>query len=217
MFENQKGTFAAYPTWISPESAEPNDMRFADFNQDGRMDLVLSDPGSPLSLYAPNVRSMPTSVTWQSESQGWSFPTYSSLAIADFDNDTYLDLFAGVTGGKAELRMNRLGTLERQASWYGNASLLTGSTEIADIDRDGDPDVVSATWNEGIIVYVNNGGNLDRDHQVLIDNLTNVTKAQTLDANDDGWLDILVTSHLSKDSAMLFLNNAGSFLSLIHI
>ena len=211
MFENQKGTFADYPTWISPESAEPNDMRFADFNQDGRMDLALSDPGSPLSLYAPTARSMPSTVTWQSESQGWSYPTYSSLAIADFDNDTYLDLFAGVTGGKAELRMNRLGTLERQASWYGNSSLLTGSTEVADMDNDGDPDIVSATWDEGIIIYRNNDGSLNRDHEYLMQNVTNVTRAQTLDANDDGWLDLLVTSHLSKKSAMLFLSDAGSF------
>jgi len=134
-----------------------------DFDKDGWMDLAFTHAGAPgISLWR-NVQgkglervALPD-FGWQ---KGWG------IAAVDYDNDGWLDLVAaGETGNRAELRLLRnLGT-----RGFSDVTKSVGLDEVkfdepraiavADIDGNGDPDLVVTQLGGPPAVLRNDGGN----------------------------------------------------------
>jgi Flp pilus assembly protein TadD len=153
-----------------------------DFDKDGWMDLAFTHAGAPgISLWR-NVegkrleRVALPDFGWQ---RGWG------IAALDYDNDGWLDLVAaGEASGGAELRLLRnlgsKGWSDVTKEVHLDAVKLNQprAIAVADIDRNGDADLVVTQLGGGPIVLRNEGGNrhnwMSIDLKALNDNKSGI-------------------------------------------
>jgi hypothetical protein len=138
---------------------------FADINNDGDLDMI-SGAGNGNFYYYENTGS-DTQPVFGSLPFGITTPNdgYSAPAFADIDGDGDLDLFVGVAGGKGESEIfysENVGTTT--APNYSEYELLitfTNGSEanptLADIDGDGDYDMLVGASDGNYYYYKNNG------------------------------------------------------------
>lgn len=123
-----------------------------DFNGDGRIDLVVSEeryPGAEpdASMYWYQAPQDPKQQNWSRHTivTQWSM---NNLDVADLDNDGDLDLVTCEHKGPAEelqiWENNGNGVFVRHTIDIGKESHL--GARLADMDRDGDLDIVSIAW-----------------------------------------------------------------------
>lgn len=143
----------------------PMDTELVDLNRDGKLDLVCAIMGqnrftTQNELYFGDGRGSFTRVT------GSHLPAdqeYSQrVAIGDVDRDGDLDLFFADVRGVVDSGRDLL-YLNDGTGGFGDAStrlpLTRGSTldaALADVDRDGDPDLALATYH-GVRLWLNDG------------------------------------------------------------
>ncbi len=133
------------------------------------------------------------------------------VIAADFDGDGRLDIYVANDTGDNRLWRN-LGGEQRQLAFIDDALLSgcatngAGSREgsmgiaVGDVDRDGDDEIlVTHLASETDTFYSNQGGGIFRDRTRAVGlaapslSLTNFGTA-FLDADNDGWLDLVVAS-----------------------
>lgn len=125
---------------------------------------------------------------------------------APFDNaDT---LFSRVEGWHLGVdRPNRFSMAEFVVPYSESA----GSVSAADMDNDGDADIVMALLDSGIHVFLNDGtGHFalrPSDFPELDDK--SIFNAAPVDLNNDGWLDMVVTTDL--DGNFIYMSKEGAF------
>ena len=209
---------------------------FADYDNDGWMDVVMGGNGSPEALYHNNRDGTYTEVTRDVgfEPKG----STQGLAWGDYNNDGLLDLYISRGGGATMTntlyRNNGNGTFSDVTSAAGvNDDTNTWAAVWGDYDNDGLLDLFVArpgTSDIGVgnanILYHNNGDgtftDVAADEGVALqdDQATSAHKlAAWGDYNDDGYLDLatkdgispgLVTGDAFKGLHYLFKNNGGS-------
>ncbi|NNE59073.1 MAG: RNA-binding protein [Hellea sp.] len=91
------------------------------------------------------------------------------------------------------------------------------SISSGDWDRDGDMDIVIASTEVGLYFYENDGdGQFSRlPNPIESTKQLDLFNAVLVDLNDDGWLDLFLTSYANGNFAAL--NNAGSFSAIEHV
>jgi len=190
------------------KSSEDVDAIFFDANDDGLMDLYVVSGGSAYRRHDEALRDRlylqsRTGGKLEFEKAESSLPDLraagSTVKPADFDNDGDLDLFVGVRhipgayGIPATsflLENNGEGKFEdvtmKKANGLGNIGLVTDGSWI---DYDGDEDldlVVVGEWMP-VVVFKNNGFNLQRQY-----NVPGLTKSS-------GWWNALATIDIDQD------------------
>ncbi len=98
------------------------------------------------------------------------------------------------------------------ADMHSPFSQTPGSVSAADIDNDGDPDVVMAdNYEGGIDIFVNDGAGQFAHDGLDLPKLANmpVTNAAPVDLNNDGWLDLFITTY--DDGNYILWSDAGRF------
>ena len=163
-----------------------------DIDGDGDVDIIMGNDLQPNRLYLNNgagVFSDGGSISFDGN------PT-RALVTGDLDCDGDLDLIAGNDGQSNRIYLNN-GTPAPFTGVTG-VDVETGETDathaliLADLDRDGDLDLITGNSNETNRMYLNEGdgtfipagtiGNQTDDTRVLLFE----------DMNDDGWRDLLV-------------------------
>jgi hypothetical protein len=150
----------------------------ADFDRDGRLDLFIPDMGystllmnRPVLFVDETVRSKLALACGQYT--GWGGNAF------DYDNDGYLDIF--IANGHALHEFNEEGLLMRNSGKspveFIDVSAKSGSyfqheyvgrgTACADIDNDGDLDMVVCNLNDKPVLLRNDGGN--RNNWLVLD------------------------------------------------
>ncbi|MBI5474640.1 MAG: T9SS type A sorting domain-containing protein, partial [Ignavibacteriae bacterium] len=160
---------------LNGSSGLPDRNRVADINRDGRLDVVvgfeaISTQGKLAWYEAP---SSATS-TWTEHIISSTTVGPMSLDVGDLDADGDIDVVVGEhnLSNPASARMLVFENVSNGASWVQHV-VYTGEehhdgAQIADIDNDGDLDIISIGW--------------DNPRVVLYENLASVTSAGALSA-----------------------------------
>jgi len=109
--------------------------------------------------------------------------------------------------------------LEETAAWVSNVDGYGTGGGFADIDGDGDPDLVVAHGNDmvpgHIVVYENEGGILNPEPVWRNRDPAYYGHLSLGDVNNDGWIDLVVSRFLGEDrfdspgGVELYLNQGG--------
>jgi tetratricopeptide (TPR) repeat protein len=171
----REGPFRPADVWKSPFPSTAAGAVAFDFDKDGWMDLAFthwSQPGLSIwrNLAGQGFEQVPLpEISW---SQGWG------VAAIDIDNDGWLDLTAlGERDGQGELvALRNLGS-----GRFSNVSATIGVNSLrlirpralvtADIDADGDSDLLVTQNGDAPLVLRNDGGNRRRSVRLALQGL----------------------------------------------
>ncbi len=209
--------FADIQAGIRPASSSA--MAWGDFNNDGLADLaVCGNDGSErfTSLYM-NLGGG----SFSNINAGLSGVDSGQLAWGDFNNDGWLDLaVSGISASgplTAIFRNNGDGTFSNINA--GLTGLYAGGLAWGDLDNDGDLDLFVSGYTlsgSASLLYRNNGDETFTSVNTAIPALRD-GQAAWLDADRDGWQDLLVSgqastgriTHLYRNSSGVLTNQAN--------
>jgi hypothetical protein len=213
---------------LSRPDCDPSSLQAADLNNDGRMDLVVGafisssdrngNCGVDVLLQTPE-GSMSLKAAWRSE-RVWK------LAVADMTGDGLMDI-VGVGSAEEEDRVVRtalaIWTQRRDGTFALAAEypvVTWGSAEIhlADLNKDGRMDVVA--WADAaeptqMVFYQRPGGLLGPPIHLAPALLPGIgdaawSGATVFDADDDGKVDIVITTGGNAPSASVVIYAQGA-------
>lgn len=173
----------------------------ADYNNDGWMDILVLrgawQPAMRKSLLRNNGNGTFTDVTQECRLAVPATSTQTA-AWADFDNDGYLDLFVGNETSPCQLFQNRGGTKFVDVGAPAGVSHSRGTKGVVagDYDNDSYPDYYVSNMEGENFLYHNNGDGTFTDvaKELHVELPVVSFPAWFFDYNNDGWLDIFVSS-----------------------
>ena len=204
---------AADPSWTAADIATDADGAFSvfavDMDGDGDMDIIsASSNDNTIAWYENNGASDPS---WTASDIVTSADGAQSVYAADMDGDGDMDIISA-------------SYLDDTIAWYENngaadpswtaADIATDadgaySVYAADIDGDGDMDIISASFNDDTIAWYENNGATDPSWTAA-DIVTSADGANSVFAADmdgDGDMDIVSASY--GDDTIAWYENSG--------
>jgi uncharacterized delta-60 repeat protein len=222
LLNNGNGTFASevdYSIGFSPQTVTT-----ADLNGDGYADLISANAASGTVTVLFNKGNSGAGVFDSSAVANSHRADYvagegpRAIAFADMDKDGDLDLVIANTGGTVTVLLNK-GAGVFDASTTSNSFRVdynVGSSPAtvicADVDRDGNPDLIVANSESNTLsVLMNNGSGALFGR---VDYTTGATPQSliSVDIDKDGDLDLVVANYLSG-SLTLFTNDGNGHFS----
>jgi hypothetical protein len=190
---------------IEDDLRETRTIRAADFNGDGRPDLLGTASGASLVTWYENVGKRGELPTWKKRVIDKETPAPIHGEPADVDGDGDLDVVMA-HGMRADLAPAE----KHQVVWYENVGKGAGwkrhrvgalpaafEAVAGDVDGDGKLDIVATAWGPaGRVVWFHNpgGGKAPWAMHVLKDRWANANQAIVADLNGDRRLDIAATA-----------------------
>ncbi len=189
---------------------------FGDFDDDGDIDLILANNNDPDILYT-NLREGKfkniSSTSGIGDQKG-----STAVAVGDYNNDGYLDLFIGSSGAApCRLLQNKKdGTFmddKNADEWLKDLNgIKCDKAEFFDFDNDGSMDLLVAGENpdkskRGLYLFHNDGwGKFEDKSSLLPANILNAKNFYLADFNEDGDFDIYL---VGPDGDFHLLRNDG--------
>ena len=123
----------------------------------------------------------------------------NGLAIADYDNDGWVDVYFVSQIGSNQLWRNLgNGKFEdvTKSAGVGTDSRIAASAGFADYDNDGDPDLYVTSTRIGNVLFANRGDGTFEDvtEEVGLTSHLHSSAPLFFDYDVDGWLDLYVTN-----------------------
>jgi len=222
---NGNGTFTALQQW-SMNSCGWNDLDVADMDNDGDLDVILTEwlgcPGVPFS-------GSRIFISYNQGGGNFSSPTIKvvnpfpgPIAICDFNEDGFLDIATGQSTSVDISLNDGTGDLLAPASFQMSQSPF--DILATDLNNDGHVDIASCNYgsNPGdynLTVRLGNGNGSFQNVQ-LIDaayspDLANVSGITAADVDNDGDIDLIVSQNASNDMS-IYLNDGNGVFSYDH-
>ena len=181
-----------------------------DFDGDGDIDVIgTTDRSREVIIWFNNGTSP---VTWTEHVVDDAFRGGTSVHPVDMDGDGDLDLVgaAQTPGNTIKWWRNEGGDPPTWTRFTIESNLpVACNLFVADIDSDGDPDVISTSWSGDYIAWWRNDGEPENWFRIMIDDqFPDAHSAFAFDADGDDDNDIVGTSAGSGEVA-LFLNDHG--------
>ncbi len=161
IYYNIGGMLETYPSWKGTASVCCYDVTWADFDNDGDLDIVFAGESNPNYIFENYGDSISVTPTWQSTDAS---KYANSLFVGDVNNDGYLDLAISDNNqmggtGKFKIYLNDNGTLNTTPFWTSGFSGYGSGINLADIDNDNDLDLITGGWWQPVRIYLNDNGN----------------------------------------------------------
>ncbi len=206
------GTFAQ-PTMCSTNSSRPISIAVGDFNMDKYLDLVVAnyDSSNIGILIGYGNGTFAREVTYSTDPN--SAPV--SVAVADFNNDTYLD-FAVANFGSGSIGVflgNGDGSFTNQIKYSTGNDSAPQSITIDDFNEDNHLDIVVANSRTNTIGILFGFGNGTFQNQVIYPTGpgTSPYSVATGDFNQDTHVDLVVTYFDANQFCILLGFGNGTF------
>jgi len=196
---------------LAPASDQTRSLAWADFDQDGDLDLAVGNEDSPDRVYVNQGAgdlSFSTSITLPSEGRTFD------LAWADWDGDGDLDLAVGSAASTGRVQV--LAATRVSDAWaFERAFTLAKGIDVrsvawGDYDGDGDPDLAvgsGSVGSEGNTLYRNEGGTLVRWWSAPPTGQEPTNALAWGDYDRDGDLDLAVANATPSWPNRLYVNN----------
>ncbi len=132
--------------YIIPQNSEP-----VDLDGDGDLDIVVGSRGENRILWFENLGGPDFSFEEHAIEIDGSSGAGFNLAYADLNHDGRLDIVLGITGGLGWIEQPEQISGSWKAHWIGTfvPDSMTGFT-LADIDGDGDLDIIGGSYSRGV-------------------------------------------------------------------
>jgi len=219
IYYNTNGVFASLPGWQNTEIGYSMDVAWADFNNDGKLDLVFAGEGNtPNRIYLNYGDSIGRTAAWTSTDPS---KYANSLFTGDVNNDGYIDLAISDNNqlggsGKFKIYLNNSGTLSGTPYWQSAFSGYGSGINLNDIDFDNDLDLITGGWWSPCRIYLNNGGNFNALPEWTSSTNSVVEAIVFGDYNNNG-LDTITTNLTGNGIKKLYYNSRKPVHKLIHL
>jgi len=162
IYFNVDGVVERTPRWLSEESESSYGVAWADVDQDGDLDLAFANSGAPDRVYFNQSGVLATRAGWSSKETD----NGNTLAFGDINGDGFPELAvannAQLNGsGYYRIYANQNGQLSSAATWQSDHHGYGSHVSFADVDADGDEDLIAGDWWGQVSMYVNQNGQFD--------------------------------------------------------
>ena len=205
IYYNINGALSNLPGWYSSLSGYSMNAGWADFNNDGRLDLVFVNEQGPNRMYRNYGDSIGTVPVWTSTDAS---QCTNSLTIGDINNDGYPDLAVSDNNqlcgtGHYKIYKNNGGTLETTPFWSSWAGGAMSGITLADVNNDNYYDLVTGGWWLPCRIYLNQSGSFNTTPQWTSSTGSVVEAITFADFNNDG-LDTVTSTFISNGTKKLY-------------
>lgn len=205
IYENFDGRLSETPVWFSADNRDTYNIRWADYDRDGDLDLFTSNfrkslcfyqnqngiiDSQPIYLYADNIG-------------------MHKINFADMDNDSDLDLVIS-QAMRLRVYLNNNGVFAASSAYTEADTDAVYDIAVADVDRDGDLDIGAARYNNfgsigenwsGYNGLFNNTGNTLAPSPIWNSSDIRLTTAVAFaDFDADGYPELAACNHPAWDS-----------------
>lgn len=191
-----------------------NSLTISDVDGDNKLDLIVTcNSWGNNGVYL--VKNLGAGSFSQTQLLSNTWQDVKCTLSEDFDQDGDMDIVSGYDGDEYfnVLYHENIGagvfspelTIETGHDWITFA-------KSADIDGDGDMDIVAGTRDEGKLFWYENYGDYKYSARRVIGSVNAIRNAELVDIDNDGDIDIL-TTELSTDWIRLFENTGGGIFT----
>lgn len=195
---------------VYPAGDEPYAVAAADFNGDGKTDLLVVNRSVENLVHVLLGKGDGTFGKAMSYETG---PVPSAVAVGDFNDDGKMDVATANFGdGTVSVLLGKGdGTFQTARTYDGGAGAGAISIAVGDFNQDGKADIVLANSEKGnFSVLLGNGDGTFRT-PVKYGPFVNPSAVAVGDFNSDGKLDLVVTNSGSSTISVLLGNGNGTF------
>ena len=220
LFRNQGDGSFLNAGWFAC-GAGPNGLTVGDFNRDGFTDVAVAHD-------AYIVCASSFAVVLNDRSGGFQAPRSYTIAnctndidAGDFDGDGDDDLVIGHENNRVTILRNDAGTfiILAQLDALSGASIgLTPTVQLADVDLDGDPDLLyshegAGGVSQGAVALFRNqgGGNFAPPARVPLGSGLGGVNIAVADVESDGWPDLIVATEIGQEWWLVPGDGSGGF------
>ncbi|MFQ3260342.1 FG-GAP-like repeat-containing protein [Reinekea sp.] len=194
------GTQIFTETLIKADGGTYNSITFIDVNGDDELDIVASSNSSTPILWFEN----DGSESFTEVSITTTMANTNSMVTIDIDGDTDIDLIATAGNGETVAWFENDGV-----GGFTQTTLVTdtkhGFAQAADMDNDGDIDIITEQSNSTLIWFQNDGD--ENFSETTIASVKSLSNVLVIDSNNDDRADI-VTAQFASDGINRYENAA---------
>ncbi|MCW5558239.1 MAG: choice-of-anchor M domain-containing protein, partial [Verrucomicrobiae bacterium] len=195
--KNLGGGVYGPPILVGGGLGDPRAVATADLDGDGKIDILASNVAG-LAVW---FRNLGDGTFGPQQTITTLTPGSYYIGAADFDADGDADVLTTASDtGTVAWYANRL---DEATHDFGPQQVLTTAADgafyaaIADLDGDGDLDVLSASYNDNKVAWYENRGGTFGPQQVISTNHLYVAAVSVADFNQDGRPDVVVSGYSS--------------------
>jgi len=166
VLRNNEGQLESSPSWWSTDSRSTTDIKWADFDTNGYLDLFATNGDfslDPNVIYFGSADGLSNAPGWLATDQTWT----TGCDPADFDNDGDIDMATSNQGVAPNynrpvyIYINTGEGLQTTPMWQSDDQMLSSFLNWGDLNNDGWPDLAVSKWvNFESCVYFNDEGTM---------------------------------------------------------